>query len=226
MCGRFTLSSSAEVLEEYFELDSAPQGLMPRYNIAPAQAVAIIRQVEGLGRHMDSVRWGLIPSWSKEAAIGHHLINARAETVAEKPSFRAAFKRRRCLVPADGFYEWKPVHGRKQPYWIGLQDRPPLGLAGLWEHWEDPDSGEHIETCAIITTQANRQMRDIHPRMPVILPKSAYTAWLAVDSPADVLHDLLLPYPEPTLISYPVSRSLNNPQNDTQELLLPVDAEQ
>lgn len=225
MCGRFTLSSPADVLEEYFELDSTPQDLIPRYNIAPTQPVAIIRQIEGLGRHLDRVRWGLIPSWSKDPAIGNRLINARAETVAEKPSFRAAFKRRRCLVPTDGFYEWKAVHGNKQPYWIGLQDRPPLGLAGLWEHWEDPDSGEHIETCTIITTQANCQMQDIHQRMPVILPKSAYAAWLSPDSSLACLQGLLVPYPESTLISYPVSRSLNNPQNDVQDLLLPVDAE-
>ena len=230
MCGRYTLSSDRETLVAHFALDAPPAHFAPSYNIAPSQTVAIVRQVPELGRHMDWVRWGLIPSWAKDIAIGNHMINARAESVAEKPSFRAAWRRRRCLVVADGFYEWKTVNGAKQPYWIGLDGRPPLAFAGLWEHWDGPlaasgndeAQGTTIESCTIITTDAAPALRELHARMPVILSPDDYASWLASDTPNADLHALLRPYRGSDLSFYPVSRAVNNPRNNYAELLDPV----
>jgi len=219
MCGRYTLSTQAERIAEYFELDTPPS-LAPRYNIAPSQEVPIVRQVNH-HRHLDMVRWGLVPSWAKDLKIGYKMINARAETVAEKPAYRAAFQRRRCLVVADGFYEWSPMNG-KQPYWIGLQDHAPLAFAGLWEHWDDKGTGEHIESCTIIVTDANQQMSAIHHRMPVILPKQSWREWLDPNlHTPEPLQELLLPYAG-ELLSYPVSRNVNSPKNDFKELMEPL----
>src|SRR5258708_32718983 len=178
MCGRYTLAESPRKLAKRFDVPETPD--LPfdgqRFNIAPTQQVPIV----GLGkeaREMTLARWGLIPSWAKDSKIGNSLINARADTVAEKPAFRSAFKRRRCLIPADGFYEWKTGEKVKQPYYIHLKDGQPFAFAGLWEQWEPPE-GESVRSCAIITTDANDLMRPLHHRMPVILDPKHYATWL------------------------------------------------
>ena len=178
MCGRFLLHAPVEVLQRAFGFAERPN-LQPRYNIAPTQTVAIVRRKDdGGGRELALVRWGLIPSWAKDASIGGRLINARAETVAEKPAFRGAFRRRRALVPADGFYEWRKREGDrpKQPLLIRRRDGQPFALAGLWEHWRGPE-GE-VQTCTIVTTAANVVLAPIHDRMPVILDPASYDRWL------------------------------------------------
>ena len=213
MCGRFTSLLSPELLAVIYKV-IAPPDLAPRFNIAPSQPVMIVRQDVSGQRELTSVNWGLIPSWSKDPNIGHSLINARAETVAEKPSFRTAFRRRRCVIPASGFYEWMTVDGVKQPWYIkGFEDRP-LSLAGLWEHWQSPD-GSLIETCAIITTTANELMSSIHDRMPVILPPESIATWLEPNSNPDEVKELLCPCAPGLLAAYTVSNLVNNPKFDS-----------
>jgi putative SOS response-associated peptidase YedK len=177
MCGRFTLVADPNDLREAFPWVNIPDGINPRYNVAPSQPVAVIPN-DGKNR-LDFFTWGLIPSWAKDPAIGNRMINARAETLIEKPSFRTAFRRRRCLIPADGFFEWKVEPGRKTktPMYIRLKSGKPFALAGLWERWDSPD-GSTIFSCTIITTQPNELMQVIHNRMPVILPPQAYSLWL------------------------------------------------
>jgi len=214
MCGRFTLRTAGKVLAEVFHLPQVPQ-LPFRYNIAPTQAVAAVRQAAGSGqRELVQLRWGLIPSWAEDKKIGARLINARAETAASKPSFRSAFRHRRCLVPADGFYEWQRLDGRKQPYYLRLRDDRPFVFAGLWETWTSPD-GEVVESAALLTTDANATVRPVHDRMPVILAPADYERWLdpAVQKP-DVLRPLLRPYPAEEMAAYPVSLRVNAPRND------------
>jgi putative SOS response-associated peptidase YedK len=177
MCGRYTLRVSPAELAEIFETLRTIEW-SPRYNIAPTQTVVAVRQGEQ-GRELARVRWGLIPSWAKDAKIGNNLINARADGVATKPSFRHAFKKKRCLIPVDGFYEWQVVPGQKtkQPFHIGLQDAPVFAFAGLWESWTDPE-GKPVESSSIITTDANEAMAAVHNRMPVILDPKDYDEWL------------------------------------------------
>lgn len=221
MCGRFTLRTPPGDLAEVFALFREPDWLQPRYNIAPTQQVLAIRFDEhATPREPVMLRWGLIPSWAKDAKIGNSLINARADTVAAKPSFRAAFKRRRCLIVADGFYEWKKLDDGKQPYQIGLRNGKPFAFAGLWERWEK--GAEPIESCAIITTEANDLMSPLHDRMPVILRPDDYDAWLDPSGDAKALQGLLRPYPDDDLVAYPVSRAVNNPRNDRAECVEPV----
>jgi putative SOS response-associated peptidase YedK len=174
MCGRFTLASPFVAVTERFHA-AAPPDLRPRYNIAPGQEVLCVIR-DGANR-IEPLRWGLIPFWAKDPAIGNRLINARAETVAEKPSFRSAFAKRRCLVVADGFFEWRPAGKRKVPVYIFLKSKKPFGFAGLYESWKDP-GGREIRTCTIITTEANEIVRPIHDRMPVILPEGVEDRWL------------------------------------------------
>lgn len=213
MCGRFTSILSPELLETLFGV-RAPQGLALRYNIAPTQQVLAVRRPSGGDPELARVRWGLIPSWARDPAIGPRLINARAETVAEKPSFRAPFRRHRCLVPASGFFEWQHLpDGRKQPFYIHGAHGSPLAFAGLWDHWQAPD-GSVIESCAIITTSANTPMAAIHDRMPVILAPESYPAWLGPDTPAETLQGLLRPCADDLLDIYPVSSRVNSPRND------------
>jgi putative SOS response-associated peptidase YedK len=214
MCGRFTLRTPAVDLVEIFQLLHMPE-LTPRYNIAPTQPVAVVRQ-EGKQRELSLLHWGLIPSWSKDPKLGASLINARAETVATKPAFRTAFKRRRCLIPVDGFYEWKKTEGKtKQPYYIRLSKEGPFAFAGLWEHWEGPDSSA-VESCTIITTEANDLLRPWHDRMPVILPEEEYARWLDPKlEDAGTLTGLLKPYPPSEMTAYPVSTLVNNPRNES-----------
>ncbi|MBZ5588710.1 MAG: SOS response-associated peptidase [Acidobacteriia bacterium] len=215
MCGRFTQAAPGEVIAELFDLPEVPK-LAPRHNIAPTQAVAAVRTVAGGGRELAWLHWGLIPSWAKERAIGSRLINARAETVAEKPAFRAALRSRRCLVLADGFFEWQRLGTRKQPYFISFRDRRPFAFAGLWELWQG-EGGDPIESCTIITTTANDVVAPVHDRMPVILDPDDHKVWIdaAVLDPGSVVR-LLRPHPAGGMQAYPVSPRVNSPGNDDE----------
>lgn len=219
MCGRFTLSQSAEAIASVFQLNQVPT-LEPRYNIAPTQPVSTVLQTTAQKeRQFQMWRWGLIPAWAKDATIGAKLINARAETVAEKPSFRSAFRHRRCLVVADGFYEWRRQEGKKQPFYFRMHNGQPFAFAGLWEHWQDPD-GEAIASVTIITTAANELLQPIHDRMPVILNPKDYDLWFdPALQKSEHLQQLLQPYSAAAMISYPVSTKVNKPTNDTPELI-------
>ncbi|AFY30697.1 SOS response-associated peptidase [Calothrix sp. PCC 7507] len=222
MCGRFTLKQPAASIAQAFHVDSVPD-LTPQYNIAPTQMViTVLHHVESNKREFQQLRWGLIPSWAKDVAIASKLINARSETVAEKPSFRAAFRRRRCLVVADGFYEWQRQPGKKQPFYFSLQDGQPFGFAGLWERWQSP-SGEEITSCTILTTTANELLQPIHDRMPVIVAPKDYNLWLdpQMQTP-ETLQQLLLPYPAQAMTAYPVNTLVNNSQHNTPECIIPV----
>lgn len=222
MCGRFALDTPSETLGDLFEVDAAPS-MRPRYNIAPTQPVAVVRRAPAGGREMLLVHWGLIPSWSKTPEVGSRMINARSETVAEKPAFRGAFKRRRCLVPTDGFYEWQRLERGKQPYYIQMSQGAPFAFAGLWELWEGPD-GTAIESCAILTTEANALVRPIHNRMPVIIDPEDYQRWLETEIPeTDTLAQLMGPCPEGRLSAIPVSPWVNNPKNDDPRCLEPFE---
>ncbi len=222
MCGRFTLASPDESLAELLDLD-APPALKPRYNIAPTQPVAVLRPPpEGAPRAIELLRWGLVPSWSKDETIGNRMINARSETVADKPAFRSAFRRRRCLVLADGFYEWQRREGGKQPYHIRLADGGPFAFAGLWEHWQSPD-GSDLETCTILTTTPNSLLAEVHNRMPVIVDRDDYALWLDSQvEDAKRLHPLLQPYPADRMVAVPVTRHVNSPRNDDRACLEPM----
>jgi putative SOS response-associated peptidase YedK len=198
---------------EAFGLPGVPE-LFPRFNIAPGQAVAVVREMpEAQDRRLAYLRWGLIPAWADDPSFGNRLANARSETAAAKPSFRSAFRSRRCLVVADGFYEWQRADGRKQPYFVGLRGDRPFGLAGLWERWEK--GGEPVESCTILTTQANGLMRPIHERMPVIVPPDRYGLWLDPRChDTAMLESLLRPFPAEGMLAYRVSALVNNTRND------------
>ncbi|MCB9420256.1 MAG: SOS response-associated peptidase [Ardenticatenaceae bacterium] len=221
MCGRFALIVSGEAVAEQFELADTPF-LAPRYNIAPTQPVAAVRLGPHSGqRELTHFHWGLIPSWAKDPSMSARMINARAETVTDKPAFRAAFKRRRCLIPASGFYEWQQIGGGKQPMFIQAQDGGLLALAGLWETWHTPDGGE-IDSCTILTTAPNELMASIHNRMPVIIEPADYDLWLYPgDRPEDGLH-LLRPYPARKMAAYPVNTHVNSPRNDDARCIQPL----
>lgn len=213
MCGRFTLTVSARVLADLFGVEDVPD-LRPRYNIAPTQSVLLVRGTADASPAFGEARWGLIPSWAKDIRIGARMINARAETIAEKPAFRSAVRRRRCLIPSDGFYEWSKSAGGKQPYLIRFADGSPFAFAGLWERWHDPD-GQAVDSCTIITTTPNDLVADLHDRMPVILPQRHYAEWLGSETLAgERLDELLQPHPSPGMEAYPVSKRVNTPGND------------
>ena len=219
MCGRFTMYSSRDELARLFgfETDEIPDQL-PRYNIAPTQLVAVVRQDNGQ-RVIKPLRWGLIPSWAKDAKIGNSLINARSETVAEKPAFRAAFKKRRCLIPTSGFFEWMATGGKKkQPLHNRMIDGKPFALAGLWEHWAGAE-GEAVETCTIITMTANDLVERVHDRMPVILAPADYGTWLTPKTPAEALQALLRPYPAEEMTAVPVGGFVSNPRHEGPQCL-------
>ncbi len=231
MCGRFSLTTPLEGLRALFGFEELPN-LAPRSNIAPTQSVAAIRQDEEGGRHLAALRWGLVPAWAKDLSIGARMINARGETLAEKPAFRAAFKQRRCLIAADGFYEWQTLgKGAKQPYRIEFSGRPPFAFAGLWERWRDPaaaDRESQVESCTIVTVAANETLRPLHDRMPVILAPEDFSGWLAPGSDPATLQALLRPWPDEggaygPLSLYAVSTAVNKVANDGPELLLPLD---
>ncbi len=221
MCGRFTLAKNAQQLAEAFVQFAPPAEFIPRYNIAPSQPVAVVANTGT--RKIDFFSWGLIPSWAKEVAVGSRLINARAETLAEKPSFRAAYRRRRCLVLADGFYEWRANADKsKTPLYIQLESREPFAFAGLWEQWYSPH-GDEVLSCAIITTTPNELMAKIHNRMPVILPPAAYEQWLdPAEQKPERLQTLLAPYPAEQMAAYPVAAVVNNPRYDRPECIAPL----
>ena len=227
MCGRFTQRLSWAELHELMDLIGPPRNLRPRYNVAPSQDVAVVRATDG-GRSLSMLRWGLIPAWAKDPAIGYRLINARSETVAEKPSFRSAYRRRRCLIPADGFYEWQRLGKIRQPWLFGLRDGAPFAFAGLWERWTVPEgaaltgslaelgAGDPVETCTILTTAANETVAPVHGRMPVILPRDACDPWLAGEDVS------LAPFAADAMTAHPVSTLVNRPANDDPRCVEPV----
>ncbi len=220
MCGRYTLTDPGDLLEE-LEVESPIRELVPRYNIAPTQDAPVVRIGDAGERELAHLRWGLIPSWAKEAAIGNRMINARSETVAEKPSFRTALRRRRCGVLADGFYEWRKTGGAKQPYHIHLTDRRPFVMAGLWERWTR--GPQPIESFTIITTQANDKVSEVHGRMPVILDPQHYPLWFDPQvEDSGRLAAVLEPYDDAAMELTPVSRLVNKPTNDVPECVAPI----
>ncbi len=218
MCGRFAFYSPAEATAKLFGVDDAGN-LDPRYNIAPTQHIPAIRNA-GDGREFLTLRWGLIPFWAKDPSIGNRMINARAETVAEKPAYRAAYKHRRAIVLADGFYEWRREGDTKTPYFITLAEENPFALAGLWEHWTDKETGETIDSVTLITTEANDFMRPLHDRMPMILEPERADDWLGGSN------DMLETASDdtPPLAAWPVDRRVNNARNEGEELIEPVGA--
>ncbi|MDE0377613.1 MAG: SOS response-associated peptidase [Rhodospirillales bacterium] len=235
MCGRFTQRMTWRELHERMDLIGTPLNLRPRYNVAPGQDVAVVRAADpgsgsgaGPGRGLAMLRWGLIPAWAKDPAIAWKLINARSETAAEKPSFRSAFRQRRCLIPADGFYEWQRRDGNKQTWLFGLPDDAPFAFAGLWEQWRIPEGaaltgslaernpGDTVETCTILTTAANDTVAPVHGRMPVILPPDAWGPWLAGE---DVP---LAPYPADAMTAHPVSTLVNRAANEDPRCVEPI----
>ena len=227
MCGRFTQRLPWRELQEFLDLLGPAQNLRPRYNVAPGQTIATVRLSDG-GRRLSMLRWGLVPAWAKEPNIGYRLINARSETAHRKPSFRDAFKARRCLIPADGFYEWKREGKAKQPYLIGMKDGAGFVFAGLWESWRVPEGltltrmlselepGDTLKTCTILTTEANAALAPIHPRMPAILPRDAYAPWLAGEAVP------LAPYPADAMTFHPVRTLVNKPANDDERCVAAV----
>ena len=217
MCGRFTLRAPASVVAEQFALFEVDP-FTPRFNIAPSQPVAVVRSGADLSarrkRHLAWIRWGLIPHWAKDASVGNRMINARAESVLEKPAYRSAFVQRRCLIVADGFYEWQKAGSVKRPFFFHLRDDRPFAFAALWESWKAPDNAR-IESCTLLTTNPNPIVAPIHDRMPVILAPRDYDRWLDATLPkADSLLSLLGPYGGEELVAYPVSPYVNSPPHD------------
>jgi putative SOS response-associated peptidase YedK len=221
MCGRFTLKTSKAKIAELIGSSKRLPLFEPRFNIAPSQPVLAVRiDPESGEREGTLLNWGLIPSWAKEASIGNNLANARADTVAEKPAFRSAFKKRRCLVLSDGFYEWKAEPGGKIPYYFQMKDGSPFAFAGLWERWEKGE--EPIESCTLITTEANGVVGPVHDRMPVILEPQDFARWLDPETEAHVLKAMLTPLPDDWMIAHPVSKLVNNPRNESPRCVEPV----
>lgn len=214
MCGRFTLSHKIQEVLEVFNLDTHLE-FTPSYNIAPSQSVVVVRAVDGKHEAL-TMRWGLIPFWMKSFPKSKPMINARAETIREKPAFRAAYRKRRCLIPSDGFYEWKKLETGKQPYYIHTKDHQIFAFAGLWEHWENEQ--QSIDSCTIITTHANQDMSSIHDRMPVIIPVDKYTTWLSGNNSAS----LLVPAEEGYFHSYAVDRFVNSPAHNSEKCITAV----
>jgi putative SOS response-associated peptidase YedK len=226
MCGRYTLTITPEMLRTLVNFETTPN-LQPRYNIAPTQMAPVVRSTEGGGdggRRIDMLRWGLIPSWSKDMSVASKLINARGETVAQKPSFRDAYQERRCLIPVDGFYEWRKEGDIKQPFRIGFRGGKPFVFAGLWEFWTVPEgadnAGETIETYTIVTTDANDRLAPIHRRMPVIVDPADFDRWLTGD-PAEAAN-VIRAFPPDDMAFYRVSTRVNNVRNDDEDCIAPL----
>jgi putative SOS response-associated peptidase YedK len=218
MCGRFTLNIPPEVLAKIFQLAEVPQ-YEARYNIAPSQAVACVRHI-GDHNNLDFLKWGLVPSWSKDKT--HISINARSESVSEKPTFNHAIRYNRCIIPASGFYEWLPKDNSKQPYYVRLNNSSVMGLAGLWEKWITED-GSELETCCILTTDANEIMKPIHDRMPVILQPDSYKLWLNrnMHTPRE-LERLYQPFPSDLMVAHPVPELVNNTRFDSPSCIVHI----
>jgi len=220
MCGRYTLTTPVETLAEEFDLTGPLPEVPPSYNVTPTEQVVAVIAGDG-GRRLEMLKWGLIPSWADDPEIGSRMINARSETAPEKPSFRRAFRERRCLIPADGFYEWQRTDNGKQPFYFRMKGERPFAFAGLWESWKG--SGSEIRSCTILTTEANGLVGEVHPRMPVILAPEDYGLWLDPDvREAEPLLPLLNPYPDDVMEAYPVTRFVNSPSNDDQRCIEPV----
>ena len=223
MCGRYSLTSAPEAMRQLFDLDGPLLNLEPRYNIAPTQDAPVIRANADGKRELAMLRWGLVPSWSKDGPdSGYSMHNARAETVADKPSFRGAFRDRRCLVPADGFYEWKKMGKEKQPFRFTMDDGAPFLFAGLWERWRRPD-GSDLQSFTIIVTTSNTLVAGVHDRMPVILDREGAARWLAGGT-RDAMLALLVPFPAERMAATPVSKRVNSPANDDRSIIEPVSA--
>lgn len=222
MCGRYTLTADAESIQLAFQLNCVDGWSSPRFNIAPSQQVAVISNRES--KALSFMKWGLTPSWAKDPKIGNRMINARSETAAEKPSFRSAFKRRRCLIPADGYYEWVKQGVKKAPMYIQHAEREIFAFGGLWESWKQPD-GNWLNTCAILTTEANEKIRPIHHRMTVIVEPEDYATWLAPRAltPAEWLPMMAGPMSD-QLKFYEVSTQVNSPVNDNPTVIMPADS--
>lgn len=220
MCGRFTLTETGQVLMEELGLISIPEDFRPRFNIAPGQLILAARDSEG-GRRAAMLKWGLVPSWAKDPSIGYKMINARAESVSEKPAFKRAFEKRRCIIPADSFYEWRKEGKAKIPMRFCLRSRRVFAFAGLWEGYTSGD-GETLFTCTIVTTAANELVQPIHDRMPVILTGAAIDQWLDRDLPGEGVRPLLRPYPAEEMEAYEVSPRVNSVANDDPDLIEPV----
>ncbi|HEY0321398.1 MAG TPA: SOS response-associated peptidase [Pyrinomonadaceae bacterium] len=217
MCGRFTQRQPVAKLRKEFGVEEVLE-VEACYNIAPTQDVLGVHESPD-GRQMTFYKWGLIPSWAKDASMGARLINARSETVTEKPAFRQAFKQRRCIIPADGFYEWQRTEGRKQPFFCRMRDESPFGFAGLWERWEG-DGAQVINSCTILTTEANEVLRPVHGRMPVILHLEDYELWLDTDvRKLDLVKEAMKPYPPREMIGYAVGISINSPRSQGAQLI-------
>lgn len=220
MCGRYAITSAPEAIRALFRYAEQPN-FPPRYNVAPTQPIPVVRLVNGV-RQFALLRWGLLPSWVKDPKAFTLVINARGESLLEKPAFRNAMKYRRCLIPADGFYEWQAGAARKQPYYVRAKSGGPLAFAGLWETWSGPN-GEEVDTVAIVTTRANRMLGHIHERMPVIVPPEAFDLWLdckTVD--AETAEAVILPAPDDLLEAYPISTAVNRVANDNAQLIEPL----
>jgi putative SOS response-associated peptidase YedK len=223
MCGRYTLTLDPGELQELLDLGPFIHIVQPRYNIAPSQPVPIVKDFQT--RAVELYRWGLVPFWSKDPTIGSRMINARAETVSEKPAYRGAYKYRRCLILADGFFEWSDNQktGAKTPYYFKLKDDRPFTFAGLYEHWEPPEGGE-LHTCTILTCEPNELVGNYHNRMPVILSERTRWPWINPETPNPALMDSLVAYPSEEMKCTPVSRAVNSPQNDSPDILEPDQA--
>lgn len=222
MCGRFTLTVSGAELAELFGVPDLAH-LQPRYNVAPGQLIATVRHPVGKGAELAMLKWGLIPAWAKDPGAGARMINARAETVAEKPAFRSAFRQRRCLIPADGFYEWQKMPDGKQAWLIRQSEHSAFGIAGLWESWQNPD-GATVETCTLLTTSANQTMQRIHHRMPVMLPAAVHERWLDPENTIDDMATLCAQTRHVSLSLLAVSQRVNSPANDDAACLEAVAA--
>jgi len=222
VCGRYAFFSPAEAVRRVFGVETVPL-LEARYNVAPTQAVPVVREREPGQREVALLHWGLVPSWARDKSIGNRMINARAETLAEKPAYRRAYRDRRCLVLADGWYEWQTSAGGKQPWFISARDRQPLGLAGLWETWRDPGTGDVLESCTIITRDAPGRLGEIHHRMPAVVPPGGMAEWLgARPHDAGALSRWLNEAQEGDFEAWPVSRAVNDPRHEGAELVEPV----
>ncbi len=228
MCGRFVSASPPDELARYFGAETSGSELEANFNVAPTREVYAVRAAEG-HRELTTLRWGLIPFWAKDVKVGSRMINARSETVLDKPAFRRAIRRRRCLIPADGFYEWAkvPGHDKKQPFYIHRTDGEPLVFAGMWERWrpkddeaeEGADGGDVVESCTILTCGPNETMATIHDRMPVLLAPAVWDDWLADTDDVEALAELLVPAPDGLLTLRPVTQRVNSVRNNGPELL-------
>ena len=220
MCGRYLLISPVEAMRRYFDVGGL-MNLPPRYNIAPTQDAPVVRLDQEGRRELIQMRWGLVPPWAKDLSMGARCINARSESVAEKPAFRDAFRRRRCLVPTDGFFEWQKQGKSRQPWWIGPTGGGSMALAGLWERWRAPD-GSVVRTYAVITTEANDLVAPLHDRMPVAVAPEEFAPWLDPETPPERLQEMLRPFPSERMSAHPVSRRLNDARNDDPDCIAPI----